>query len=331
MPIGDDLLPEDLRGARRRRLSSDMPNIPNVKAMQTNQACNIDEISKGSVVPYQAPGAPPGTPPTSEAGMLAEHLKEMNAILAINNELIAKIEKYLTYKSPTDTWYELRFQTTVATPNQPITPDTTADAITVPPTPGYDFIEVSNQLKGRNAQKLYIVNDGPDNLFVITSSDGRTFSPEFLMINGETRIIGDVYEFRVRSPNTGLIPSRYTSIRATEREIYPPYTTQITNTFPIQGSSNGPNFIARNIAVGIVDNPLPDITIPNGFAVIIRANVNNPAGSQVYISRTDATIVADRITLSVGDVVSLYITNTNLIHFVGSGPGLTIDILAEQL
>jgi len=50
----------------------------------------------------------------------------------------------------------------------------------------------------------------------------------------------------------------------------------------------------------------------------------------MWVSRTDAMTAADRITLGVGDSISLGITNTNLIFVAFSIAGQIVDILAEQ-
>lgn len=323
----DDLEPVDLARRGRYRRAEETGSL---QGQQPNQEqCDIKGAEQGVIVPYKLP---PGTETATGVGAIISELRAIARMLDEHRRLFTNIETYLTYKSPTGSWFEERFQTTASTPTKPAT----ADTITINTTPGYNAIEVNNRLQGRNAQKLWIVNDGPDNLFVLTSNNGRSFSPEFLMISGEIRIISDVYEFRVRSPNlqsdgvTPLATTSFTSLRASEREVIPPYVTAITNTFPISGASNKSSFIAQNITVNLVDSILPSLVIPDGFSLAVRANVNNIAGSQVYISRTNATTVAARATLNVGDTTRLFITNANLIHVAGSQNGLTVDLLVEQ-
>jgi hypothetical protein len=337
----DDLIPEDLRNLRRvrRGASPDIPfpNIPSVK--QTNntnttiptdqtpdQSCDIKDIETGIIVPYRAPPGitPPGGTPFD--AILSE-LREISKSLHSHERLFEEIRNYLTYKTPTDNWLEVQRTTTVATPGVlgAISQDTVTNGLGT--TIGYDTIDVFNSLQGRNAQRVWMVNDGVsggtgDNLYLRTSPDGQNYSPEFLMLLGEIRIVNDVYEIRFRSPTINV------TLRASEREIYPPYVTQVENTFTATGTSNRSNFTARREAVGIADSTLPNITIPDGFAVSIVANVNN--AGQIFLSRTDATVATDRTTLAAGDVRSLFITNTNLIHVAGSVAGQFVDIVAEQ-
>lgn len=326
----DDLIPSDMDNKPIKvqgyisssnkkadnNIKSSSSEEPVTAPTPTPPQCDVSEIEKGKITSYISP--PSGLDVTNDL------LRQVVIELAHHRELFAKIERFLSYESPTGTYYEFRGTTSFATPNQPNTPDT----ITNGTIPGYDEAEVNNRLQGRNAPKLYLVNDGPNNLFVITSSDGKTFSPEFLMINGETRIISSVYSFRFRSPVAG------NNVRASEREVIPPYVTQVTNTFAA-GTSNRPNFTAQRIAVGgpFADNTITNIlgstiTIPDGFAIALIANVNN--AGQIFISRTDATIAAQRTTLAAGDVRSLFITNTDIIHVAGSVAGQFLDLIVEQ-
>lgn len=345
----DDLIPKDLRNLRRVRrgaspdsysspnispiksgqnTTTDSNQIPNQVSDQThNQACDIKDIETGIIVPYRAPPGitPPGSTPLD--AILSE-LREISRSLHSHERLFTDIRKYLSYETPTDNWLEIQTLTTVATPGAlgAISQDTITDGLGT--IQGYDTIDAFNLLQGRNAQRVWLVNDGVsegkgDNLYLRTSPDGHNFSPEFIMLLGEIRIINDVYEIRYRSPTIDV------TLRASEREIYPPYVTTVENTFTVTGTSNRPNFIAQNVAVNLADSTLPDITIPDGFSLAIRANVNNIAGSQIYISRVDATVAANRNTLNVGDATRLYINNANLIHVAGTQNGLSVDLLTE--
>ncbi len=323
----DPLIPSDLARRIRRGDISNPPNIPSIISGQTtdNQACEIKDIETGIIVPYRPPPGviPPGG--TSFDAILSE-LREITRLLHSHERLFEDIRRYLSYETPTDNWLEVQTTTTVATPGTlgVISQDTVTDGLGI--IPGYDTIDIFNSLQGRNAHRVWLVNDGVsegkgDNLYLRTSPDGQNFSPEFIMLLGEIRIVNDVYEIRFRSPTINV------TLRASEREIYPPYVTSVENTFTATGTLNRPNFIAQRVAVGIADSILPNITVPDGFAVSIIANVNN--AGQIYISRTDATIATDRTTLATGDVRSLFITNTNLIHVAGSIPGQFVDIIAE--
>jgi hypothetical protein len=372
--VPDDM--DNLRGRRRGRLEETLPNVPtppNVQSYVQSQGrqgrqkvhgkqemqeghpnlsdvnelqttvCNIDEIGKGRIVNYRTPPQSPGiTPPVppggtpTEQSILAEHLIQMNTMLDRNNNLLQQISDYLSTTSPTGTWFETQVTSSVATPPNAVNPNQDPNNLTDGINPGYDEVEVNKQLQGRNAQKLWLVNDGlvptgvntGSDVFVITSTDGSKFSPEFRVAFGEVRIINDVYDFRFRCSVAGNF------IRASEREIQPPYIQSIiVSGGTVVVTANRPGFITRRLTLGIVDSTITvlvgaTITIPNGFALSMIANVNN--AGQVYISDSDATVAANRTTLAAGDVRSLFVTNTDGIHVAGSVAGQFLDIMVEQ-
>lgn len=338
--LSNDLTPDDMANN----------NLVDKKNKNDKDKCDII----GEIVPYKkpagVPGAPPeggvpGGPPPTDLSAITKILEEHHTIL----QQIAKIEEdlknFFTGYSATGTYFEIRTSTTVATPNQPITPDTLANPNVFPPVPGYDFIDINKQKQGQNAPKLWIIHDGPiapglgDNLFVITSSDGKTFSPEFLMIVGETRLINNVYEVRIRAPRAGNI------VRITEREAMVPYVTTVTNT--LSPVSNRSSFTARNFGplpvvppFGpdlIIPTALPNITIPDSFSLVVRANVDNLGTDRVFVAFNNAIAPFDindptrRITLAPGDEVRYTITNANLVA-VARNPGTgtaSVDITVE--
>lgn len=330
-----NLIPDDIVSSKHKIKKTNIEKLEGENIDKKTEEGSKCEIT-GEIVPYKkaiiSPGLPPG-PPT-DMSVITKILQEHHTIL----KQIAKIEEdlknFLTGYSETGTYFELRTFTTKATPIQPSSPDTISKPIydssgsIIDYTTGYNAANININKQGKNAPKLWIVNDGfpgagiGDNLYVITSSDGTAFSPEFLMVIGETRLVYNVYEVRFRSPKAGNI------VRITEREPIVPYVTTVTNTLTPIG--NRENFIARNVTVNMIDSVLPSITIPDGFALSIRSNVNNTFGSHIYISRTDATVTTNRNTLYAGDVIVLTISDTNLIHVAGSEDGLTVDILVEQ-
>jgi len=96
-------------------------------------------------------------------------------------------------------------------------------------------------------------------------------------------------------------------------------------------TANKDSFTAQSftIASANTNTQVPvSITVPNGFALVIRAHVDNTG--KVYISRTDATNAASRNTLNAGDTVRLFITNSNLVYAAVSVAGERIDLLVEQ-
>jgi hypothetical protein len=187
----------------------------------------------------------------------------------------------------------------------------------------------------RNAPKVQIINDGTstttDNtLYVIASSNGGDWTPEATIKTGEARAFYNAWELRLRSPTIGV------PYRVTEWDIWLPYSkTIISPTSPV---ANRALFTAQNVAVPFpVGALLPSITVPDGFSLVVTANVNNT--NQVYIAGpipggsaiANVAVAATRNTLKPGDVIKLYITNADIVAILDSaGLGDTVDILVEQ-
>lgn len=205
-----------------------------------------------------------------------------------------------------------RTTVTIATPTRPGNPDMLATAVL----PGYDrvFVYLDGQ---RISRKIWLINDGPGTLFAIASYNLVKWSGESEILVGETRAFFNVFELRVRSPD---VSTRY---RLTE---YEP---------AISSPPNQPSFVASSVTPAAINtDTLLDtllgatITAPDGFALVIRANPQNTG--RVYISRTDATVVAQRNTLNAGDRARLNIVNTSVVHVAISVLTDRIDVLVEQ-
>lgn len=343
----NDLTPNDTPRIKEYRKLEKLENS-NIDSNTDKESCDItgDIVSykRPSGLPPGVPGEPgippsPGTPPTELSiitRILQEHHTMLQTIASIENDL----KDFLMGNSPTGTYVEVRTATTVATPDVPITQDTTADAGAVPPSPGYDFIDINKQKQGYNAQNLWIVNDGPDtptsgdNLFVISSTDGKTFSPEFLMIVGETRLIHNIYEIRIRAPRAN------NRVRVTEREPNVPYVTTVTNSLTPVANRTSVWTQRFTVPFGIgAAVPLPFILVPDTFSIVVRSTVDNIGTSRVYIggpeplpgpNTTNAENSATRITLAPGDDVRYTISNANVLAVVGNMAGLFVDITVER-
>lgn len=207
-----------------------------------------------------------------------------------------------------------RTAVTIATLTRPDSPNIIANAASS--ITGYDRVLVYFDGQ-RVAQKVWLINDGPGTLFAIASYDLIKWSGESEILVGETRAFTSIYELRVRSPNAT------TRFRVTEYE--PELAT----------NPNQPSFAARSVTPAAINtDTLLDtllgatITVPDGFSLVIRANPQN--AGQVYLSRTDATSVANRITLNAGDVARLFIVDTSIVHVVISNLTDRIDVLVEQ-
>lgn len=105
----------------------------------------------------------------------------------------------LTPPPPTDIPIQIaQTQVTVATPTKPDSPDAIADAASG--LPGYDIISVFNEKK-KLSNRIWVINDSPGTLFVISSSDGERFTGEGDILVHEWRAFTQCFELRVRSPD----------------------------------------------------------------------------------------------------------------------------------
>ncbi len=290
--------------------------------------------------PYKNKLSTSKTPKSSELGTLAcksiEGVKEeantntdlykTNSLLNIIVEQLNQLANILSeIKATQPSISGKHFSTsqtavTVATATKPESPDTIAG------TTGYDRIKVAETLN-RISPKISVINDGNVNLYVIISTDGETWSAdENPILVGEAREFFNVYELRIRSPTAGDLTTLQGGIyRITEYQYSLAYTS--TTTF------NRTSLLIQslqNIALTAVGQQLPNIVVPNGFSLVVRATQGN-TGS-VYIATTAAAlnVATTRNTLSAGDAVELYITNANIVYVGASVINQNVDLVVEQ-
>ena len=96
---------------------------------------------------------------------------------------------------------------------------------------------------------------------------------------------------------------------------------------------NRNSFTAQVISAPTTGAQLPNISIPNGFALSARAHVDNKG--QVFVANSLINAITpgvpgSRITLNAGDVIKLFLTNANIVFIAGSDLGQNVDILVEQ-
>lgn len=342
----------------------DKKSIPRGKTAapgQTQPQAHIQQAAPTTSVYKPPPGvqpcpspAPAPTPPPAEQPILTELVQRIiadhDAIVAQHDtmqQILSKMTEMVTIlgtdPKPEEDYYDTpRTVITVGTLVQPNSPDQISNATTVPVTLGYQMEQIYATLQ-RIAPKITVINDGSDILFVITSPDGKSWSSEVTILIGEARTFWNVWEARLRSPTAGIIGTPNTGgvYRVTERDYWLAYTT------PAGGAGtpvpNRAAFIAQSIivpdlldhaldgldAVILAANPgivLP-IAVPSGFAIVIRANVNNVGA--VYISALNATTAVARDTLNPGDAPKLFITNSSLIHIAVANINDIFDILVE--
>jgi hypothetical protein len=123
--------------------------------------------------------------------------------------------------------------------------------------------------KGRNAERLLVINDGPDTLYLVVSHGGElNQSAEVPMYAGEIKIYYNVYELRLRSPTAGtayrvmeyeLNQNEAGLIKTIQTELLPitavaANAQQISSEFALTKTSKATIFIdhARDVATAFV-------------------------------------------------------------------------------
>lgn len=153
---------------------------------------------------------------------------------------------------------------TVATTTQPDPDDIAGNPAG---STGYDRIQIY-QVLGRKASCINIKNDGTTDLLLIISHDGKSWSEAELLIEpGEVRSFYDIYEIRIRSDVAGILSTMIGGI----------YRLTEFNIIPSNISLNRPSFItlsAQNINNVLPATQLNDVSIPDGFALVVRSNPN---------------------------------------------------------
>lgn len=252
--------------------------------------------------------------------IMQEHLKEMTILADYIARSIGPSveEKYFSTE-------ELAIS--IATPTKPSSPDIIANAIAG--IPGYDRIRI-HDIMNRNSPNVSVINDGTTPLFIIVSYDGYIWSTdENPILVGEARLFHNVYELRIRSPTAGNVSLFSGGVyRATEYDYWLAYSRAVASAL-----INRSAFIAQSLIgigpPGVGSTNLPNIAIPNGFQLVIRATPGNTANVFLANSAADTGIPANSITLATGDVVKLQITNANLVWVASAGVA-NVDILVEQ-
>ena len=235
--------------------------------------------------------------------------------------LLNNMTKTLTNETPSGTYFDTGSITIdVASPNV-----LDADAIFSsgsPLIPGYTQVLVHDIMR-RNSNKLNVINDGPNTLYVRASDDGKKFSQiEVAILFGEARTFFNVYELRTRSPDAS------NQFRITEYDYWIAYSAPISISSVV---TNRTSFDVRNIAAPVGGVQLPSITVPNGFTATVISNVDNAIAGRIYIATSIANtgIAANRATITPGDSVILTIDNTDKIFVRGNQAALTVDIIVE--
>ncbi len=278
---------------------------------------------------------PEKKPEPSHDELLKSILEEHVTFKEILIKLTKIAEHGATSPEPSGIYYNTP-QTVITnpTPNPSAGQNLDPDGVTAAGTPNYQVEQVHNTLH-RNAPKIGVINDGSRILYVISTQDAQTWSNEAPILPGEARFFFNVWSLALRSETAGVLATGQGGIyRATEYDFWLSYSGAGTAT----PNTNRNAFTARVVNAPVLGAILPNIVVPNGYTLVVRANIlnagqvfiaNNSAGTGIA-DATNAAIPGNRNTLNAGDAVRLFITNANLVAVAGSGAGQNVDILVEQ-
>ena len=176
-------------------------------------------------------------------------------------------------------------------------------------------------------REIVRVNSRIDDILTITRHQEGTFASNknlsgktYKMILAVTaKIIPDLQTDAQTRADTTVETHRLTGIHALPQ--------------PSQVIPNRSSFTAQVINAPVLGTMLPNIPIPDSFALVLRATIGNTGQVFVANSTTNATssaIPGNRNTLNAGDAIKLYVTNANIIAIAGSATGNNVDLLVEQ-
>lgn len=285
---------------------------------------------RGQVPERPKPEKPPVSTEVKLEDLLLRLILQHETLAGILSELREVGKNKAGIPAPYDNYYNTG-QTIIAnaTPNPAAGQLLEPDGVTAAGTPNYQREQVHVTLQ-RNAPKIGVINDGSSIIYVIATQDAETWSNEAPVLPGEARFFYNVWELRLRSPNAGNLALLTGGIyRVTEYDFWLSYSAGTT----ITAQGNRPAFTAQVVNAPVLGALLPNIIVPGGYALVVRANILN--AGQVFVANsianaTNAAIPGNRNTLNAGDTVRLYITNANLVAVAGSGAGQNVDIIVEQ-
>jgi hypothetical protein len=127
-------------------------------------------------------------------------------------------------------------------------------------------------------------------------------------------------------PATGLFRTVTTALSAGRRGLD-------TNVVSAPGGANRTTFSPGQVTIVVANTPvqLPNIAIPNGFALTVRNSDANPAARIVFVadSAANALLAASRYRLVVTETISLRLTNANLVFVNSANAGVLVDFIVE--
>lgn len=203
----------------------------------------------------------------------------------------AQIEYYNTPQTVID----------VGTSAQPNSPDVLS-SIGPPAVQGYQREQIYNRLH-RIAPRITVINDGRSTggnstLFVISTSNGSTWTSESPILVGEARTFFNVWELRLRSPVAGSLSDFSGGVyRVTEYDYWLAYTNSISGALftPIEKAlvhntalpAIGASWLATDITPTNTPSTLR-ILVAVSIAGNFQARITNGGNTQVVVFNTVA-------------------------------------------
>jgi hypothetical protein len=277
------------------------------RAMPIDDSSSVCKEIEGvpELVPAPEPSPAPVPTPTAGELMLKEHLDQMNTILQgvfdeLKNARLSRVTGSTGIEGE-GMWYvtgEVPVQ--VATPNlPPVTPggpmqtydpdliafDTYTE--TFGPSPiGYQRERVRDVLKTRNAPRCTVINDGNEAIYVISSINGRKWSPETPILPYEARTFFNVWELRIRCPVKGdLTASPFTGgvYRVTEFDYWLAYSRLVT----VAGGPISINLMLTPTSLSTLQNVAQPAVAGNPILGAALVPVNTPTTFRVMVAMSN--------------------------------------------
>lgn len=280
--------------------------------------------------------------PTIPSGydVLQERLMEMSAVL---ERVFEELRISRTGAIPGEGMYYVTEEVAIqiATPNPPINQVIDNDRISFdtltntfgPASDGYQRERIHDVVK-RNASKATVINDGTATIFVISSPNGRKWSPATPILPGEARTFFNVWELRLRCPVAGNLTNFSGGVyRVTEYDFWLSYVRIISIGPPNVNLNFSPIALStlQNVAqpavagTPILGTDLVPVNTPTLFRIMVamsnigsfNALITNGGNTQTVLLNAAAgpALAANGlytfdILINVGDSVNFSYTNT---------------------
>ncbi len=113
-----------------------------------------------------------------------------------------------------------------------------------------------------------------------------------------------------------------------------PVEAVVTGSIVVAQTPNRPAWTVRTVTIASAGTPQqgPDVAIPDGFAVAVKARSTQPSGNIIFqaTSGANTALSANRAELKPAEIITLKITNLNLLFFDANNDGSIVELIVEQ-